>query len=194
MTNEIEYIQFGNLEVKKNVKFKELDGYKIWNIQEKHRGKFVLNMPEPLSNIGNPEFIEIAAYYSKKEEVDKLKYVPGMLRCAKCKCVVYSRTIYMKSQTIGANNKPQECPNDCGPMWKVTYKDDREDLISSMEVGVLTVRYQREALEHAMKILKEQIEQTAPNPMHAKKVYELYEKEVQDIIAKKDLAPPEPPV
>jgi hypothetical protein len=85
---EIEYDTSCSIELKKNVKFKELDGYKVWNIQEKHRGKFVLNVPEPLENIGNPEFIDIAAYYNVKSELRELKLREHFMNCPTCEAVM----------------------------------------------------------------------------------------------------------
>jgi len=51
------------------------------------------------------------------------KYVSGLLECAKCNFTLISNTLYMKSGTIGPNNKSDHCPNGCGPLWKVSYKD-----------------------------------------------------------------------
>jgi len=57
------------------------------------------------------------------ERLEALVYVPGLWACAKCQCQVVSNTMYTQSGTIGPNNKPQVCPNDCGPMWRVTERD-----------------------------------------------------------------------
>lgn len=37
--------------------------------------------------------------------------------------LLISKTIYMQSGNIGPNNKPVECSNGCGPMWKVAWVD-----------------------------------------------------------------------
>lgn len=63
----------------------------------------------------------------------KLKYVPGHLECKKCGCLLISKTMYMKSGTIGMNNKPETCPNGCGPMWKVTWQDHSKKLAEQAE-------------------------------------------------------------
>lgn len=74
---------------------------------------------------------------------DREKYVPGLFECPKCKFVLTSNTLYMKSGTIGANNKPQECSNGCGPMWRVSWKQHAETLRRRLEA----------VLEHARKSL-----------------------------------------
>ncbi len=55
--------------------------------------------------------------------MEKLDYVPGHLKCKKCGFHLVSNTLYMQSGTIGANNKPSQCMNGCGPMWRITWKD-----------------------------------------------------------------------
>lgn len=61
------------------------------------------------------------------------KFVPGLFACPKCAFVLVSNTLYMKSGTIGANNKPQECSNGCGPMWRVSWRQHAESLQSHLE-------------------------------------------------------------
>lgn len=64
-------------------------------------------------------------------------FVKGMLRCPKCKFVLYSRILYTKSGTVGNNNKSEDCMNGCGPMWKVDKDSYINELIESMNKLVL---------------------------------------------------------
>lgn len=52
---------------------------------------------------------------------DKL-YIPGEHECAKCKLTLLSSNLYVGDGSIGPNKEPQQCPNGCGPMWRVTWE------------------------------------------------------------------------
>lgn len=57
-------------------------------------------------------------------EVERLKdqvYAPGEWRCAKCSLRLTAKVI--ASSGLGMDEKPQQCPNDCGPMWRVTERE-----------------------------------------------------------------------
>lgn len=66
-------------------------------------------------------------------QLSKLVYVPGLWRCAKCKCQVVSQTLHVNVGAVSANNEPQECPNKCGPMWRLTERDAGNDLADRLE-------------------------------------------------------------
>lgn len=59
-------------------------------------------------------------------QVSELKVaalVPGALHCAKCKFQLTKTNLYMKSGTTGpGDNKTEPCPNGCGPLWPVTWR------------------------------------------------------------------------
>lgn len=78
--------------------------------------------------------------------LEKLVYVPGLWRCAKCKLTMVSQTLYVKHGEIGPNTKPQECPNGCGPLWRVTERDAGNELADK------TTAAHNNALELAAKI------------------------------------------
>jgi hypothetical protein len=62
-----------------------------------------------------------------KESVEAMadaRLVPGVMRCAKCAFQLVRTTLYMSSGTTGpGNSKTEPCPNGCGPLWPVTWKD-----------------------------------------------------------------------
>jgi len=65
------------------------------------------------------------------DKIDDI-YVPGNFKCAKCGCGLVTQTLYTQSGNVGANNAPQRCPNDCGPMWRVTWKERAEQLYKDL--------------------------------------------------------------
>lgn len=68
------------------------------------------------------------------ERLEKLVYVPGLWKCARCQCGVVSSTMHAGSGLVKANNAPQPCPNGCGPMWRVTERDAGNELADRMEL------------------------------------------------------------
>ncbi|WP_141234411.1 MULTISPECIES: hypothetical protein [unclassified Pseudomonas] len=65
-------------------------------------------------------------------------FVPGQARCAECKFQLSRFTLYLDGTTGPADNNPEPCPNGCGPLWPVTWKQ-RAD-----EYGALGVRLIKE--------------------------------------------------
>jgi hypothetical protein len=84
---------------------------------------------------------------AENEALTKLVYVPGLWRCAKCKCTVVSTNLHYPSGGFSANNKPQECPNNCGPMWRVTERDAGNQACDRAEAAEATAARLRGALE-----------------------------------------------
>lgn len=70
-----------------------------------------------------------AALASRLSEVEE---VPGLFDCKRCGFRLVSQTLYMQSGAVGANRKPQECSNGCGPMWRVSWADHAKDLGSRL--------------------------------------------------------------
>ena len=83
---------------------------------------------------------EIARWQSEKAELKaelerakKALYVSGLFECPKCKLVLASNTLNVNSGNISGNNEPQECANNCGPMWRVSWKNWAEESIARHE-------------------------------------------------------------
>lgn len=57
------------------------------------------------------------------ERLEKLVYVLGHWKCAKCGFYLVSTNMHVPSGAFSANNEPQQCANGCGPMWRVTERD-----------------------------------------------------------------------
>ncbi len=67
------------------------------------------------------------------EALEKLIYVPGLWRCAKCGLSLITTTLDASSGRFAANREPQSCANGCGPMWRVAERDAGNKLIDDME-------------------------------------------------------------
>lgn len=65
--------------------------------------------------------------------LEKLVYVPGLWKCAKCGCQLIAHYMQAETGSIAANNDPQECPNECGPMWRVTERDAANAMLKNAE-------------------------------------------------------------
>lgn len=54
--------------------------------------------------------------------------VPGVVRCAKCAFQLQRTNLYMGDGTTGPGSSETEpCPNGCGPLWPVTWKQWAEE-------------------------------------------------------------------
>lgn len=65
--------------------------------------------------------------------LEDLVHVPGQWRCAKCRFVLQRTTIDMARGQIGVSesdrNRPEPCPNGCGPLWRVSERDAGNEAI-----------------------------------------------------------------
>lgn len=69
------------------------------------------------------------ALAAEVERLEKLVYVPGVWKCAKCGCGLVSTLMHAESGRFAANTEPQQCPNDCGPMWRRTEREAGNELV-----------------------------------------------------------------
>lgn len=67
-----------------------------------------------------------------RDDLAKLVYVPGVMRCAKCGLRLVTTAIHADSGRMAADNSPQDCPNGCGPLWRVTERDAGNDLCDQL--------------------------------------------------------------
>lgn len=60
--------------------------------------------------------------------------VPGMMRCAKCSFVLVRNVLHAQSGAITAGgNETEPCPNGCGPLWPMTWRQHAEDMAARCE-------------------------------------------------------------
>ncbi|MGX5099923.1 ead/Ea22-like family protein [Enterobacter cloacae] len=67
-------------------------------------------------------------------ELSSAVIAPGIMRCAGCGFVLTKNSINMAAGTIAAgNSKTEPCPNGCGPLWPVTWKEQAIEMRDSSE-------------------------------------------------------------
>jgi hypothetical protein len=79
------------------------------------------------------------------------QFIPGVMHCAKCNFQLTKRVLCIGSGTIGAgDNKTEPCPNGCGPLWPVTWKqadDENQEIIGRLCDENRELRAELEALK-----------------------------------------------
>ncbi|HCR3328029.1 TPA: hypothetical protein ON529_002775 [Citrobacter freundii] len=67
---------------------------------------------------------ELEAAEKRIAEQQSAIIAPGIMRCAGCGFVLTKNSINMAAGTITAgDSKSEPCPNGCGPLWPVTWKE-----------------------------------------------------------------------
>ncbi|MFZ4167612.1 DUF551 domain-containing protein [Enterobacter ludwigii] len=67
-------------------------------------------------------------------ELSSSVIAPGKMRCAGCGFVLTKNNINMNAGTITAgDSKTEPCPNGCGPLWPVTWKEQAIEMRDSSE-------------------------------------------------------------
>jgi len=99
----------------------------------KHRPTY-LAYGEP-KDMGNSQLLAaaLAASQARAAELERLVYVPGVWRCAKCKLNLVSTEMHATTGAFRANNSPQECPNGCGPLWRKTEREAGNELVDRLD-------------------------------------------------------------
>lgn len=80
--------------------------------------------------------------------LEKQVHVPGKLACPKCKFELISMSLNAHSGTVTADNKSDVCPNGCGPLWKVSERDERvlwNDLADKQFQELKSIEAERDA-------------------------------------------------
>ncbi|MCS2167571.1 ead/Ea22-like family protein [Scandinavium manionii] len=77
---------------------------------------------------------ELEAAEKRNYELESSVIAPGIMRCAKCQFVLTKNNINMAAGTITAgDSKTEPCPNGCGPLWPVTWKEQALEMRDSSE-------------------------------------------------------------
>lgn len=67
-------------------------------------------------------------------ELSSAVIAPGIMRCAGCGFVLTKNSINMVAGTITAgDSKTEPCPNGCGPLWPVTWKEQAIEMRDNSE-------------------------------------------------------------
>lgn len=60
--------------------------------------------------------------------------VPGVMRCAKCEFQLVRQVLAVNlGEVFAGDRKTEPCPNDCGPLWPVTWKQYAEQAMDAAE-------------------------------------------------------------
>lgn len=77
---------------------------------------------------------ELERTQARIAELERLVYVPGAWRCAKCKFVLIQSHLNARDGSITARDDPgDKCPNCDSPLWRVTWRQDAEDMAKRLE-------------------------------------------------------------
>lgn len=70
------------------------------------------------------------------ERLGKLVYVPGFWRCPKCVFTLVQSNLNSRDGTVTARDQPgDKCPNCNSPLWRVTEREERRDVVREHEKG-----------------------------------------------------------
>lgn len=83
----------------------------------------------------NEQSRELDRLRAEVERLESLVYVPGLWKCAKCGCAVVSSTLSATTGQVKADDKPQDCPNGCGPMWRRTEREAGNELADRLDAS-----------------------------------------------------------
>lgn len=111
--------------------------------QDTSLGRLEWFVAQPASKALHPGLVDdVAALISElkaaREERDELArkvFVPGVRRCAKCGLRLVTSTLHVGDGRVSANNEPQDCPNECGPMWPLTEREAGNDLCDRLDAA-----------------------------------------------------------
>lgn len=80
--------------------------------------------------IPNPDYLGGQSIGTRTE----LNLVPGVMRCARCDFKLHRMNLNVNVGTVTAgDNKTEPCPNGCGPLWPVTWKQEADDCMKAAE-------------------------------------------------------------
>ncbi len=97
------------------------DYHMAWDETAKRNAEFI--------SAANPATVlalldELEAAEKRIAEQQSAIIAPGIMRCAGCGFVLTKNSINMVAGTITAgDSKTEPCPNGCGPLWPVTWKE-----------------------------------------------------------------------
>ncbi len=96
----------------------------------------------------------------KVMELEAKIYLPGHWECPKCKFYLVSTSINANTGDFAANQEPQQCSNECGPMWRVTHEQSANTMVDRCDalqdkVTKLEARDQWFALGYAFEFMSD---------------------------------------
>lgn len=101
---------------------------------------------------------EIERLQARNAELEKLVYVPGLWRCAKCEFQLIQANLNANDGSVTARDKPgDKCPNCDSPLWRVTEReagnkviDDSEKHFARLQARVAELEKPRRPEDHKL--------------------------------------------
>ena len=101
--------------------------------QKRDDGYYYRSLGTP-SNVRGSDLIEFARALLAEQARTEPDLAPGVMRCARCKFRLHRINLNVNVGTVTAgDNKTEPCPNGCGPLWPVTWKQEADDCMKSAE-------------------------------------------------------------
>lgn len=96
---------------------------------------------------GGKTFVVVPEVKAKIERLEKLVYVPGVWRCAKCDFRLIQSNLNASDGTVTARDTPgDKCPNCASPLWRVTERQERIEAMELAETGFIRAGKAEDAL------------------------------------------------
>jgi hypothetical protein len=91
----------------------------------------------------------------KTADLEKLVYVPGLWRCAKCEFSLLQSNLNARDGSVTVRDEPGDrCPNCQSPLWRVTERRAGNDLADRLEAELERRRLAEAALRATMSVLQ----------------------------------------
>lgn len=101
--------------------------------QKRDDGYYYRSLGTP-SNVRGSDLIEFARALLAEQARTEPDLAPGVMRCARCKFRLHRINLNVNVGTVTAgDNKTEPCPNGCGPLWPVTWKEEAEEAMAVAE-------------------------------------------------------------
>ncbi|EEW1460382.1 hypothetical protein GL132_14015 [Escherichia coli] len=116
---------------------------------------------------------ELEAAEKRIAEQQSAIIAPGIMRCAGCGFVLTKNSINMAAGTITAgDSKTEPCPNGCGPLWPVTWKEQALQMRDDSEQWFIELQQAKNRIaELEARTVKLPEYRNSPD-MHTKQFYE----------------------
>lgn len=131
-----------------------------------------------LNSAANPATVlalldELESAEKRIAEQQSAIIAPGIMRCAGCGFVLTKNSINMAAGTITAgDSKTEPCPNGCGPLWPVTWKEQALQMRDDSEQWFIELQQAKNRIaELEARTVKLPEYRNSPD-MHTKQFYE----------------------
>lgn len=93
------------------------------------------------------------AYQEELEKLRREQFVPGVIHCSKCGFELIRTTLNIATgKATAGNSEIEPCPNGCGPLWPVTWKDYAKSRIEGLDKFNDKLVNRQDTLRNSLKI------------------------------------------